>query len=58
MGTRAELIVNTVLDHLRDRRPFKWDLPRMESEAPDTYEEMIKEMSEDVEELLKKKGLS
>lgn len=55
---KAVLIVNTVLDNLRDRRPFKYDLPRMESEAPDIYEEMIKEMSEDVDALLKKEGLT
>lgn len=53
MKTRAKRIVNTILDHLRDRSPFKWDLRNMKDDHPGLYEEMVQEMSVAVDKIIK-----
>ncbi len=52
--TKAHMLVNAVLNHLYDRRPFKYDLPAMESDHPDLWEEMMEEMRDSAQRVLDK----
>lgn len=50
--TKAHVLVNAVLNHLYDRRPFKHDLADMETKHPDLWEEMMEDMRDSAQRVL------
>jgi hypothetical protein len=51
-------VVEAALFDLRDRRPFKWDLPKFEEEAPELWEGFLQNAEGYVRRVFREHGLT